>query len=157
MWRSHPLLGVGLGQFTEYHYMTAHNSYLLALAELGFPGMVMFAAVLYLSAKIPVVALSHMRKTTVPEILAGAELTRAWAVGLLAAFIGLSVGVFFLSFTFHYVLWIYVGLSGALYSAIRRHDSTFRVRLSGLDLGVITLACAAVVVLVFFYTRWKLG
>ena len=157
MWRAHPLLGVGLGQFNEYHYMTAHNSYLLALAELGFPGMVMFGAVLYLSAKIPVVALSHMRKTTVPEILAGAELTRAWAVGLIAAFIGLSVGIFFLSFTFHYVLWIYLGLSGALYSAIRRHDPTFRVRLSGLDLGIITAACAAMVVLVFFYTRWKLG
>ncbi|HEX7669061.1 MAG TPA: O-antigen ligase family protein [Polyangiaceae bacterium] len=24
--RSHPILGVGLGQFTEYNYMTAHNS-----------------------------------------------------------------------------------------------------------------------------------
>jgi O-Antigen ligase len=157
MWRAHPLLGVGLGQFNEYHYMTAHNSYLLALAELGFPGMVMFGAMLYLSAKIPVAALTHMRTTTVPEILAGAELTRAWAVGLIAAFIGLLVGIFFLSFTYHYVLWIYLGLSGALYSAIRRHDPSFRVRLSGLDLGVVAAACAVIVVLVFFYTRWKLG
>lgn len=157
MWRAHPLLGVGLGQFTEYHYMTAHNSYLLALAELGFPGIVMFGAILYLSAKIPIVALGHMRKTTVPEVLAGAELTRAWAVGLLAAFIGLFVGIFFLSFTYHYVLWIYLGLSGALYSAIRRHDPTFRVRLSGIDLGVIAIVSVAIIVLVFFYTRWKLG
>jgi hypothetical protein len=157
MWRAHPLLGVGLGRFNEYHYMTAHNSYLLALAELGFPGMVMFGALLYLSGKIPVVALSHMRSATAPEILAGAELTRAWAIGLLAAFIGLLVGIFFLSFTYHYVLWIYLGLSGALYSAIRKHDPSFRVRLSSLDLGVIVAACAAVVALAFFYTRWKLG
>ena len=157
MWRTHPLLGVGLGQFNEYHYMTAHNSYLLALAELGFPGMVMFTAILYLSAKVPVAALSHMRRTTAPEVLAGAELTRAWAVGLIAAFIGLLVGIFFLSFTFHYVLWIYLGLSGALYSAIRSHDPSFRVGLRGLDLALITAACATIVVLVFFYTRWKLG
>jgi len=157
MWRLHPLSGVGLGQFTEYHYMTAHNSYLLALAELGFPGMLIFAAMLYLSAKIPVVALRNMRTTTVPEILAGAELTRAWAVGLLAAFIGLFVGIFFLSFTYHYVLWIYLGLSGALYSAIRKHDPAFRVRLSALELGALAAACTAIIALVFFYTRWKLG
>lgn len=157
MWRAHPLMGVGLGRFNEYHYMTAHNSYLLALAELGFPGMVLFGILLYLSAKIPVVALVHMRSAILPEILAGAELTRAWAIALLAAFVGLLVGIFFLSFTYHYVLWIYLGLSGALYSAIRKHDASFRVRLTGLDLGVVSAACTTVVVLAFFYTRWKLG
>lgn len=157
MWRSHPVLGVGLGQFTEHHYMTAHNSYLLALGELGYPGMVLFGAILYISAKIPFVALSHLRKTTVPEVLEGAQLTRAWAVALLAAFVGLAVGIFFLSFTYHYVLWIYLGLAGGLYSAIRRHDSSFRVRLNGLDLSLIAAVCAAIIVLVFFYTKWKLG
>jgi hypothetical protein len=157
MWRGHPLLGVGLGQFNEYHYMTAHNSYLLAAAELGFPGMCLFGAILYLSAKIPVAALSHVKKSTAPEILAGAALTRAWAIALLAAFIGLGVGIFFLSFTYHYVLWIYVGLAGALYSSLRRHDPTFRVRLNGIDLALIACANVAMLVCVFFYTRWKLG
>jgi hypothetical protein len=157
IWRSHPLLGVGLGQFTEHHYMTAHNSYLLALAELGLPGMMMFGAILYLSAKIPVAALAEMRRAQAAEVLAGAQLTRAWAVALLAACIGLGVGIFFLSFTYHYVLWIYLGLSGALYSAIRRHVPTFRVRLTGLDLAVIAGASAVIIVAVFFYTRWKLG
>jgi hypothetical protein len=157
MWRSHPILGVGLGQFTEHHYMTAHNSYLLALAELGLPGMLVFSAILYLSAKIPLAALSHMRQATSPEILEGARLTRAWAIALLAAFIGLAVGIFFLSFTYHYVLWIYLGLSGALYSALRRHDASFNVRLTGLDLALVAAGNVAIIVLVFFYTRWKLG
>jgi O-Antigen ligase len=157
MWRAHPLLGVGLGQFNEYHYMTAHNSYLLALAELGLPGMFLFGAMLYLSAKIPVAALVHVRRASAPEILAGAELTRAWAVALIAAFIGLSVGIFFLSFTYHYVLWIYLGISGAFYSAVRKHDASFRVRLTGVDLALITTTIVAIIVFVFFYTRWKLG
>lgn len=157
MWRSHPFLGVGLGQFTEHHYMTAHNSYLLALGELGFPGMMLFGAILYLSAKIPLAALGHVRRATEPDIVSGAPLTRAWAVALLAAFIGMAVGIFFLSFTYHYVLWIYLGLSGALYSAIRRHDASFRVRLSGVDLALIAIANVAIIVSVFFYTRWKLG
>jgi hypothetical protein len=34
----HPLFGVGKGQFTDYNYLTAHNSYVLALAELGLIG-----------------------------------------------------------------------------------------------------------------------
>ena len=157
VFRAHPFLGVGLGQFTEYHYMTAHNSYLLAAAELGFPGILLFGAILYLSAKIPVTALSHLKQTTIPELLAGAPLTRAWAVALIAAFIGLGVGIFFLSFTYHYVLWIYIGLAGALYSAIRKHDPTFRVRLSGVDFAMIAAASVAIIVFVFFYTRWKLG
>lgn len=157
MWRSHPILGVGLGQFTEHHYMTAHNSYLLALGELGFPGMCLFGAILYLSAKIPAAALSHMRHATEPAVREGAPLTRAWAIAMLAAFVGLSVGIFFLSFTYHYVLWIYLGLSGALYSAIRRHDPSFRVRLNGLDLVAIVAANVAIIGLVYFYTKWKLG
>jgi hypothetical protein len=157
MFRSHPLLGVGLGQFTEHHYMTAHNSYLLALAELGLPGMLLFGALLYISAKIPVQVLRQVSASPDPELQAGRQLTRAWSVALLAAFIGLGVGIFFLSFTWHYVLWIYLGLSGALYSAVRRHDPSFRVRLSWLDLALVAAGCAAIIVLVFFYTRWKLG
>lgn len=157
MFRAHPLLGVGLGQFTEYHYMTAHNSYLLALAELGFPGLVLFVAILYCSARIPLQALAKLRSSQDPVWLAGAPLIRAWSVGLVAAFIGLAVGIFFLSFTYHYVLWIYVGLAGALYSAIRQHDPTFRVRLSWLELAGITAACACIVAAVFVYIRFKLG
>ncbi len=157
MFRSHPLLGVGFGQFTEYHYMTAHNSYLLALAELGFPGMLLFSAILYLSGKIPLAVLRHMKLATEPGIVAGAQLTRAWAMALLAAFVGLAVGIFFLSFTFHYVLWIYLGLAGALFSAVRRHDSSFRVRLEWYDLVALLIANIGIIGLVFLYTKWKLG
>ena len=157
IWRDHPLLGVGLGQFGEYHYMTAHNSYLLALAELGLPGMLLFMIILYLSAKIPIAVLSHFSLPSSENLRTGAPLASAWALGLLAAFAGLAVGIFFLSFAYHYVLWIYMGLSGALYSAVHRHDPTFRVRLSGRDLGLVTSAAAAIIVFVFAYTRWKLG
>ena len=49
----------------------------------------------------------------------GAETVRPWATALLAAFAGLGVGMFFLSFAYHYVLWIYLGLSGARCVAFR--------------------------------------
>jgi len=156
MWRSHPLLGVGLGQFGEYHYLTAHNSYLLALAELGFPGMVLFSAIVYLSVKIPVLALRRTASSA-PTFAGGAETVRPWATAMLAAFAGLGVGMFFLSFAYHYVLWIYLGLSGALYSAIRTHDPGFRVPFRWTELAVVAIADCGVIGLVHFYTKWKLG
>ena len=82
---------------------------------------------------------------------------RAWSMAMLAAFVGLAVGLFFLSFTYHYVLWIYVGLSGALYSAVRRHDPSFRVRLGWRDLALVAAGCLAIIGLVYLYTRWKLS
>jgi O-antigen ligase len=155
MWRSHPILGVGLGQFGEYHYKTAHNSYLLTLAELGLPGMVLFSIVIYMSIKIPLGVLRHVEST------AGADggstnIARPWAMALLAAFAGLGVGIFFLSFAYHYVLWIYVGLAGALYSTVRTHDPSFRVRFGLRDLALVVAANFAIILTVYLYTKWAL-
>ncbi len=159
IWRSHPVLGVGLGQFTEYNYMTAHNSYLLALSELGLPGLLIFSIIVYLSAKIPLVVLRDVAGASVEDdhALAGASAARPWAMGLIAAFAGLAVGIFFLSFTYHYVLWIYIGLSGALYSAVRAHCPSFKVRFGPPDLASIVTIDAAIVVFVHVYTRWVLA
>ena len=156
MWRTHPLLGVGLGQFGEYNQLTAHNSFLLTLAELGLPGMLLFTSIVYVSAKIPVAVLRHVPADPALALGAGASVARPWAMALLAAFAGLSVGIFFLSFSYHYVFWIYVGLSGALYSATRTHDPTFRVRFELRDFVAVVLADLGIIVMVYLYTRWAL-
>jgi O-antigen ligase len=153
MFRSHPLWGVGFGQFGEYHYLTAHNSFLLTLAELGLPGLVLFSIVLYLSAKIPWVILRH-RPADGAEAIAGA---RGWSLAMLAAFVGLTVGIFFLSFAYHPVLWIYVGLSGALYTTVRRHDPSFEVSFGWRDLLLVLGVDAGLIVAMFVLTRTMLG
>lgn len=150
MFKDSPLFGVGAGQFIEYHILTAHNSYVLAPAELGFPGMVLWSIVMYLSVKIPATALIRLRAHG-PE----ADVARAWSAGILAALIGLLVGVFFLSFCYHAVLWVYVGLSGALYAALRRHDPGFEVRLETRDLLRVLAIDVALIVGIFLYARWK--
>lgn len=157
MWRDHPLLGVGLGQFGEYHYKTAHNAYLLALAELGLPGMLLFGVIVYLSVKIPLAAIRHLARSRTEPAPSGAALAQAWAMGLMAAFAGLAVGIFFLSFTYHYVLWIYLGLSGAFYGALRRHDPTFRVALHARDFVAIGVINLAVIVGTYVTSRWMLA
>jgi hypothetical protein len=77
-------------------------------------------------------------------------------MAITAAFAGLSIGIFFLSFTYHYVLWIYIGLSGAFYSAIHAHHPSFRVRFGLRDLALVVAIDIAIIILVFFYTKWAL-
>src|SRR5437868_13204570 len=119
-WEQGPSLSVRLRQFTEHHSLTAHNTYVLAAAELGLPGMFLWSTVFYISLKIPVSALSRFQS---PE----SAVARTWAMAMVAALTGLAVGVFFLSFCYHYVLWIYFGLSGAFYAAARTHDPEWKV------------------------------
>ncbi|MEW9573375.1 O-antigen ligase family protein [Rhodanobacter sp. Si-c] len=44
MFKTHPLFGVGFGNFTDYNELTAHNSFVLVLAETGFLGFVIWLA-----------------------------------------------------------------------------------------------------------------
>lgn len=149
MWRSSPLFGVGGGQFTEHHFLTAHNSYVLVVAELGSVGLLLWTAVLYTSVKIPLTGVR--RYAGVP----GAEVAEAWAMALLAAWTGILVGAFFLSFAYKHVLWIYVGLTGAYYQAARRGDPGFEVRFRARDLALLVALNVAVTVGLFLYTRLR--
>jgi O-antigen ligase/polysaccharide polymerase Wzy-like membrane protein len=142
-----PLVGVGHGQFTEHHYLTAHNSYLLVGAEMGLPGLMIWTSIMYLAVKIPVQALRA-------EL---APVGRSWALGLLASICGLAVGVLFLSYAYKDVLWIYVGLTGALYHAMRRHDPRFTVTFGMRDLGLVALFNVVLVGTLIGYTGIKLG
>jgi O-antigen ligase len=152
--RSHPVIGVGLHQFGEYNDLTAHNSYLLTLSELGLPGMILFSVVVYLSAKIPIVVMREVTANSAPE---GAPLAQPWATALMAAFMGLAVGIFFLSFAYHYVLWIYIGLSGALYMSVRTHLPNFRIRFGWGDMALVAALDAVVVICTYVQTRLVLS
>jgi O-antigen ligase len=135
MVQSRPIYGVGWGQFTQHHSLTAHNSYLLALAELGIVGLIVFGFILYISLKIPI--LGMRRYANRPE----AKVAYTSCLGMLASFAGIAIGAFFLSFTYHQVLWIYFGFSGGLYATIRRHDPTFEIKLSLAEKAAVTTVC----------------
>ncbi|MBK8479931.1 MAG: O-antigen ligase family protein [Proteobacteria bacterium] len=133
MFRYHPFFGVGFDQFTEHHYLTAHNSFVLTVAELGIVGMLLWVGLLYVSCKIPIVA--YLRYPDQPEV-------RAWALATLAAFGSTMVGAFFLSLTYRYMPWTFIALCGSLYRAIKAHDPTWRMPLGARDwlaIGGLTL------------------
>lgn len=145
-----PLRGVGFEQILEYNPLTAHNSYALAAAELGLPGMILWTSLLYLSIKILITILRRYGNDR--DALAA----RTWAVALLASLAGMSVGIFFLSFCYHIVFWIYIGLVGALWQACRAHDDELEVRLDGTDLYKLLVIDVALVFVIWAYTTAKI-
>ena len=142
MFKHSPIFGVGARQFTEHHFLTAHNSFVLTLAELGFPGMFMFVTVIYLTFKSLIAGLREIHG--VP----GTEAANVWGMSLLASMGGIVFQINTLSFAYHSVLWIFFGLVGAWTGAIRYHRPDFRVRMTWRDLIIVGLACAVYVVVV---------
>jgi O-antigen ligase len=107
LWRGSPLWGVGQNQFPEHHYITAHNSFVLAAAEMGTLGLLLFVGLYYLSFKIVLSGMKRYQK--IPE----AADAQRWGRGLLAVLCGMVAGTFFLSLTYHPVIWLFFGLIGA--------------------------------------------
>jgi hypothetical protein len=150
MFQREPLFGVGMRQFGEEHFMAAHNSYVLALAELGFVGLVLFAMLIYASIKVVVVGLWRL------EHVEGAQIARVWGMALLASLLGMAFQINTLSFSYHSVLWIFLGLAGAWTSAVRHHMPEFNVKIGLRDVAGVVVACAIYTLVVLpIFLRWK--
>jgi hypothetical protein len=148
MWRDNPLLGVGQGQFIEHHFLTAHNSFLLTLAEMGPLGLLVYTATLYFALKITFRAQVELDR---PE----AAVARSWGASLMASLVGLSVGSFFLSVPFNTILWLFLALAGSFYAAVQNHEPGWRVRFGLRDLAAVVFLDVSMVIGLMFYIRLK--
>lgn len=150
MWHHSPVFGVGARQFSEHHYLTAHNSFVLMLAELGIVGLFLFTAVIYLSIKTLVVGLRAI------EHEPGARAARVWGMALLAAMCGIVFQINTLSFSYHIVLWLFIGLCGAWYSTVRHHKPELEIKMTFIDIILVAVGTIAYsTVLLPLFLRWK--
>jgi hypothetical protein len=149
LWRENPMLGVGQGQFTEHHYLTAHNSFMLTLAELGPFGLVMWSAAMYFAFKIAIRIQVDFADR--PDALPA----RTWAAALTASLAGMLLSAFFLSIAYHTILWAFLGLVGALYAAVCAHSPGWRLKFGWRDLALVIGADMLVVIGVASYLRLK--
>lgn len=147
----YPLTGCGFTQFGEYNTLTAHNSYALAAAELGLPGLFLFVMMMYVSAK------TFVQATLRYDAAGPARAAYIWAGALLAAQCGLMLGIFFLSFNVQPILWTFLGVCGGYYLAVRRHDPTFEVRLGPRDYAVVGGIITVMITAMFVYSRVKMA
>jgi O-antigen ligase len=126
-----PFVGVGPRTFTDHHYLAAHNAYVLTLAELGVMGMFLFVALLYLSFKTLYVGIRELAK------LPGTAAPQVWGMALMAGLAGIAFQINTLSFAYHSVIWLFFGLVGAWYSAVRHHRPQLRVKMTLKDVLVV--------------------
>ena len=143
MLKSDPVFGVGYGQFTEYHHLTAHNSHVLAAAELGLLGVVLWFALLYIAFKPPLMVLRDFAGD--PR----ARTARSWAMAVLGMGAAHLVQMMFLSLTYHTMTWLFFGFAGAFYSAVKAHAPDWEVRVGLLDVVLVVGMAIGFVMAVF--------
>jgi hypothetical protein len=148
MWHSNPVVGVGKGQYMEHHGITAHNSFILVLGELGTVGIFIWITAIYVAFKSLMVAARYAQG---PE----GRLARVWSNNVLIALCPLMAGSFFLSFAHHAVFWTYMGVAGAVVGAIRRHRPDFEVKLGALDVILIIAIVGSITLALEIHLRMK--
>jgi len=121
MFTSHPLFGVGAGNFTDYNYLTAHNSFILVLAETGFFGYVTWLAFVGYSF---LMMRQILRYEPGEEVLAREDVDwpgeQAIARTLLLALCGLFAAAFFLSRSYTIILYLTIAIVVGAYVGVRR-------------------------------------
>jgi putative inorganic carbon (HCO3(-)) transporter len=114
MLKGSPVFGVGFQRFLEHNPLTAHNSYMLALAELGLPGFFIWLAMI-VSSTLQVRAISFISGGT-PEL---DELKHA-ARSVYLAFVMFVVTAWFLSRSYTTILFVLIGCAVAVTEMARK-------------------------------------
>lgn len=121
MFLSHPLFGIGAGNFTDYNDLTAHNSFVLVLAETGFLGFMLWLAFVGYAFWMMLTVLRHK-----PEAAMDPEQSKHWqdeqvmALALLLSLCGLFAAAFFLSRSYMIVLYLIAALVTGYYIGARQ-------------------------------------
>jgi putative inorganic carbon (HCO3(-)) transporter len=124
LFKSHPVFGVGAGNFTDYNDLTAHNSLVLVLAETGFVGYVLWLAFVGYSLWMMLVVLRR-RPDAVnePEQFARWEAERPLTLTLLLSMCGMFACAFFLSRSYMVVLYLILAMVTGYYIGMRKDMS----------------------------------
>lgn len=109
-----PIWGIGKGNFADWHGLTAHNSYILVAAELGFFGYTLWggaiAFTVYIGYKVFKLPLDRFADNPHKELIID-EIKLNTA--LFFSMISYIVTSFFLSRSYILLLFIFIGMSAA--------------------------------------------
>lgn len=137
----HPLTGVGIGNFpvaegTELEnlgygvkWSTAHSAYILVVAELGFPGLLVFIGILGSIFREAGRAYAMKPRGRSPPEHPDAELA-ALGDATRTSFVGYVVGAAFLSMAYAVSLMFLVGVAASLHHLRQRSVAARRVALA---------------------------
>lgn len=151
MFFSHPLFGVGQGNFTDYNYLTAHNSFVLVLAETGFFGYVTWLAFVGYTFWMMIAMLRHDPEGLGDETALSAEWKEEQAVSLtlLLSLCGFFASAFFLSRSYIVLLYLLAALVVGHYIHARKRFPSLPAFTLG-DRGWIWIPIALVSIVMLY-------
>ena len=117
--KTHPLFGAGFNHFTEKSDITAHNSFVLCFAELGFVGYFFWLGL------IIVTVMYFQRMLKIPDENEEDAKAARLVQPLRAAVFSYLVTAWFLSRTYSPVLYVLIALAGALVEVRRKSNPQF--------------------------------
>jgi O-antigen ligase len=149
LFEAYPIFGVGMNNFTEYHFRTAHNSFVLCATELGMFGLYPWIMLIYLSIKNNEFVASAVRGMRMRDVAVYVETIR---YGLIA----FAVGAYFLSRTYNEVLFLLVGLSAAVTNIFVKESNDRFLLIEKRDWinGLLWTAGAWVMTKMFLIATW---
>lgn len=117
MFKSNPVFGVGMNNFIEHHYKTAHNSWVLAYAELGLIGFYFWILVIFGSLHMAYHFMSLPKQPEAARVANEASLRdeALIAATLFYSMVAAYVSAFFLSRTYSFLIYLLCGLCAASY------------------------------------------
>lgn len=137
MFQGSPLFGKGFKTFNEYHYLTAHNTYVLVLGELGFFGFFFWVAFIYKSY----FGLENVQNKD-PSL-------RTYALGIQTGLVGFCCSIFFLSRSYNMFPYLIFALSGSLMFIASQKHSDLKFSITKKDIKYINLVSFALVIVIF--------
>ena len=117
MFAANPVFGIGANQFSDFHHLTAHNSFVLVLAETGITGFTIWVAFLAYCFRM-IFAVLRSPVAAAPGGIT--EDDRSFAATLLLSLSGCMVAAFFLSRTYIVLIYLLTGLIVGFYLEARR-------------------------------------
>jgi len=104
MFKTSPVFGVGMDMFIEINELTAHNSFVLVMAELGFFGLFFFTGLFWVPlAKVKSYIWGELRETLHIEDV-------ALLASMAASLIAIMTAMFFLSRSYILVPYMLIGI-----------------------------------------------
>jgi putative inorganic carbon (HCO3(-)) transporter len=144
----YPLFGVGFSNFSDHNHLTAHNSLVLAMAELGLVGYPIWLAFVGYSGYM-LYRLSFGPGKTPPganQDVVQPEIVASRA--LYAGSLGFAIGAFFLSQSYKYMLFLMCGLAvGRFIGATSAAGELWSYKIQAAPIKWPALAFASIVVL----------
>lgn len=140
-----PVFGVGVGNFTDHTWLTAHNSFVLVLAETGIVGYTIWLAMVGYCFWMPLVVLRLPAAMDDPEYQGLWTRERKMAMTLLIMQVGFYSCAFFLSRSYVILLYIMLGLVTGWYAGAQERWAgltTFRVQSDWFKWCVASVASA---------------